>query len=231
MESFIAAQPPWKWCKNRSLPLLGALVALIALHPFFLDEFGESDWAFPLGISMVPLFGILALGDWKRAVPVVLMFIALIVMAALLYHGDLKLIARSPIAFLAFTYYGYSTICISAMLLRSNSLIDDRLYGGIAVYLLSAIMFATMHRHISENDPTSYWATIDAKAVTLNWDTSLYFSISTITTVGFGDIVARSPWARALTMLESAAGIFITAVFIARLAAVGLTTGTKHKQK
>ena len=34
---------PWKWLKNRSLPLLIALIALIAPHRLLLNEFGASD--------------------------------------------------------------------------------------------------------------------------------------------------------------------------------------------
>ena len=40
----------------------------------------------------------------------------------------------------------------------------------------------------------------------------------TITTLGFGDIVPTNAWARAITTLEAASGLFITAVVIARLA-------------
>lgn len=216
----------WKWLKNRSLPLLIALIALIALHPLLLNEFGASDWVFPLAIALVPLFGLMVLGGWKRALPMIVMFITLVYLAIALYHGDSLMIARSPIAILASAYYGYLIISISTVLLRSNALIDDRVYGGLAVFLLTAFMFATMHRHISAINPDSYWSTVDSKSAPLDWDVALYFSISSITTVGFGDIVARSSWARAVTMLESATGVFITVVFISRLAAVGVPKNT-----
>jgi hypothetical protein len=91
-------------------------------------------------------------------------------------------------------------------------------YGGLTVFLLTACMFATLHRHVSAVDPNAYWSSVDNKAMTLDWDDALYFSMASITTVGFGDLVPRSAWARAVTMIECASGVFVTVVFIARLA-------------
>jgi hypothetical protein len=47
-----------------------------------------------------------------------------------------------------------------------------------------------------------------------------YFSFATMTTLGFGDILPRSPVARTLSMLEAVMGQIYLTVLIARL--VGL---------
>ena len=45
----------------------------------------------------------------------------------------------------------------------------------------------------------------------------LYFSITTLTTTGYGDIVAVDPFARSLANLESVLGLFYLGITVARL--------------
>jgi len=47
----------------------------------------------------------------------------------------------------------------------------------------------------------------------------LYFSLATLTTLGYGDIVAVRPAARMLAALEAAAGVLYIAITVARLVA------------
>ena len=221
---------PWVWVRNRTLPLLLALVALIALHPIFMDTISDQPSPlFPLAFASVPLFGLVVLGSWKRALPLVAVFFGMIGWAWFGYRFDLEAISRSPLELLATAYFAYAAIATGAVVLRSTAVLDDRVYGGLAVYLLIACMYATLHRHTSAIDPNAYWSTTEGKACHLEWDDALYYSCMTITTVGFGDIVPRSSWSRAATMLEAASGVFVTVVFIARLATTPSHPGTpKH---
>jgi hypothetical protein len=50
----------------------------------------------------------------------------------------------------------------------------------------------------------------------------LYFSLTTLTTTGYGDIVAVGPFARSLANLESVIGQFYLAITIARLVTLEL---------
>lgn len=50
-------------------------------------------------------------------------------------------------------------------------------------------------------------------------DSLLYLSLATITTLGYGDVVAVSRPARIIVVLEAATGVFYIAITVARLAA------------
>ena len=52
------------------------------------------------------------------------------------------------------------------------------------------------------------------------WDQLLYFSFTTLTTLGYGDIAPLSPIARIWTVFEAIFGTLFLAILIARL--VGL---------
>lgn len=216
--NFLSSNPT-KWLKNRTLPLLIALIALIGFHPLFMSERGEMSDLFPGLVICVPLFGVLALTNWKRSIPLVVLFFAMIIWCWLMYGFDQVAAARSPMAYIASLYYIYAIIALASEMLKNESLIDDRVYGGISIYLMAAMMFSSIHRHISALDPNAYFLTLGDKPILLFWDDTLYFSISTITTLGYGDIIPKSPWARTACMLEAIVGVFITVVFIARLAA------------
>jgi hypothetical protein len=45
----------------------------------------------------------------------------------------------------------------------------------------------------------------------------LYFSYTTLTTLGYGDILPVNTWARTLANLEAITGLMYPAIFIARL--------------
>ena len=220
---------PSKWLRNRTLPLLIALVALIGLHPLFLLSNGDTNNLFPGLVVCVPLFGVIALTNWKRSIPLVVLFVVMITLCWLMYGFDQVDVARSPIAYLACVYYIYAMIALASEMLKNESLIDDRVYGGISIYLMAAMMFSSIHRHVSAVDPNAYYLTLGDKPTLLLWNDAIYFSITTITTVGFGDIIPMSPWARATCMLEAIVGVFITIVFIARLASLpSKPTNQKH---
>jgi len=57
----------------------------------------------------------------------------------------------------------------------------------------------------------------------------LYFSVVTLTTVGFGDIAAVHPVARSLVMVEALIGQLYPAILLARL--VTLQMETRRSQK
>jgi Na+/H+-dicarboxylate symporter len=50
----------------------------------------------------------------------------------------------------------------------------------------------------------------------------LYFSFTTLTTTGYGDIVAVDPFARSLANLEAVLGQFFIAITVARLVTMEL---------
>ena len=52
--------------------------------------------------------------------------------------------------------------------------------------------------------------------------TILYFSLTTLTTTGYGDIVPLDPFARSLANLESVIGQFYLAITVARLVTLEL---------
>jgi hypothetical protein len=100
----------------------------------------------------------------------------------------------------------YSAVIIlvlaSAVLARSR--VDATLVLGVlSGYLLLALLFASLNQLLSVFHPDGYLIGVHGLP---NAADQLYFSVITMTTVGFGDITPGTQVARAVTVMEALTG-------------------------
>ena len=91
----------------------------------------------------------------------------------------------------------------------------DILCGAAAVYLLIGVVWGVWFRFIETWVPGSFVLTGTGEA--LGWSNFIYFSLATLTTLGYGDITPVSPVARVWATLEAVAGVLYVALLISRL--------------
>ena len=97
-----------------------------------------------------------------------------------------------------------------------------RVQGAIAVYVMLAFIWAHAYKVLVLGDPGAFnFSTAGMSPQSLTHRLS-YFSVVTLTTVGYGDIVPVSPVARALATLEALTGQLFPAVLLARLVSLEL---------
>ncbi len=103
-----------------------------------------------------------------------------------------------------------------------------RLQGAFVLYLNLATIFAAAYHLIWDLSPgafTYFGAPVNVSAPGLGPTgiaLALYFSFSTLTTTGFGDIVPVNPFARSLANLEAVLGQLYLATTLARLVTLEL---------
>ena len=97
-----------------------------------------------------------------------------------------------------------------------------RLQGAAVIYLNLATIFASAYGLIWELSPGAFVNLVTPAGDPQEVATMLYFSLTTLTTTGYGDIVAVDPFARSLTNLESVLGQFFLAITITRLVTMEL---------
>lgn len=111
---------------------------------------------------------------------------------------------------------------IIAQVFREGSVTVGRILGAITVYLLIGLLFDFAYTAVHELVPHAFIMTTPLPDDAAAMQSFLYFSLSTLTTVGYGDIVAVNPWARSLANLESLIGQIFPAVLLARLVSLEL---------
>jgi hypothetical protein len=97
-----------------------------------------------------------------------------------------------------------------------------RLQGAVVVYLSFAAIFASAYTLIWVLKPGAFAHLDIATPGDSEAAAMLYFSLTTLTTTGYGDIIAVDPFARSLANLESVIGVFYVAITVARLVTLEL---------
>lgn len=94
----------------------------------------------------------------------------------------------------------------------------DVLLAAVTVYLLLAALFVPVYGVMEALAPGSF--VDNGAAGPVFWQQFIYFSLTTLTTTGYGDILPVSPWARAVANMEQVIGVLYMATLMARLVGI-----------
>jgi hypothetical protein len=116
-------------------------------------------------------------------------------------------------------YFGLLVFSFATQILRSPRITLSVLHATLCLYLVIGLFWGTLYALLYELSPASYsGALLEKSAMAANHlITFNYFSLVTLTTLGYGDITPQTPGAGALCQLEAVVGQFYTAVVIAWL--------------
>jgi hypothetical protein len=111
---------------------------------------------------------------------------------------------------------------VARAVFRQGRVTYHRIVGAILLYLLIAVCFATLFAFVGLTIPGSF------KGVAFEDDAALaselfYLSFATLTTTGYGDIVAVHPLVRSLCNAEAVIGQLYPATLLARLVTLELS--------
>jgi hypothetical protein len=116
-------------------------------------------------------------------------------------------------AFLA-AFFGLTATGLFSYLRNSRSVAQAELYTAVNIYLLLGLLWAAIYLAIDAFSPGSIRIGSDPSD---RQTELLYFSLITLSTVGYGDIVPLSGTARILTALEGVTGVLYIATTVAVL--------------
>jgi hypothetical protein len=107
--------------------------------------------------------------------------------------------------------------------IRSRDRVDaDTLRGAICVYLLLALFWAVLYFIVFLIDPAAFDIPTGLSQVAVNnpFAVMSYFSLVTLTTLGYGDVTPLTSAARSLSTAEAVVGQLFVAIAIAQLVAM-----------
>jgi hypothetical protein len=94
----------------------------------------------------------------------------------------------------------------------------DRLWGAAAAYLMIGILWCFLYALVELEQKQTFL--VRGEPANLELTGLLYFSFSTLTTIGFGDIVPLSRAAQVAAIFEGIVGTLFLAILIAKLVGV-----------
>jgi len=112
-------------------------------------------------------------------------------------------------------FLGTSIYSLLSGILSRHEITRDTIQGSLSVYLLLGILFALLYRIVYILDPSAFAACIAPGL----FPEFLYFSFTTLTTLGYGDIFPLGPISRSLTTLETITGPVYLTVLVSKLVA------------
>jgi hypothetical protein len=196
--------------------LLLSLLLVILLNPI-LDR-GDLRRLLLTALTFIPVvLATIQLSEKKHWVwPSILLMsltVAFGVGAIFLRHPILRVLKWGSLA----AFFALSVVGLFSYLRHARSIQRSHLYTAISIYLLLAMLWFALYAAIDAAHPGSFQ---HSSTTTVDRESELlYFSLVTLTTIGYGDIVPLADEARMLAALEGVAGVLYVAITVATLVA------------
>lgn len=203
--------------ENKHTGLLATLVLLLLISPI-IDNESSSTFLLPALFTLVLISCTMVVRRTRRQVFVVLSLTTPWIYLTWLHPRW----SAFPVDDIANIFLAACTLYVAIVLLlgivSSEKVSRDVIFGAIAVYLLIGICWTIIFALIEAYQPGSF--NLEATEKEMVWNKLLYFSFSTITTLGYGDITPITSLARTWAVFEAMFGTFFLAVLISRLVAM-----------
>jgi hypothetical protein len=210
--------------RGRYFDLLIVLAAILILHPLMENTFGE--YVLQILFIIVLFSGLRAIGLESR---LLWLGLALLVLAlGLEIAGN---VFNNPLLFYSAKITGavFLFLVVFAIirdLFRQKQVSSDNLAGAVCAYLLIGFIWGYLYMLIEFMVPGSFTFTQGQARMVLwlkrDFYPFYYFSLVTMTTVGYGDMAPVSTGARTLATTEALFGQVYLTILVARLVGMHL---------
>lgn len=202
--------------KGSMVVLVSLLVLAVFVVPATISlDSGLGQIGQDILLSLILLSGTLAVSD--RRLGFVLLALCAIVVTAVRWIGWFFPPGLPPAIYaeaMLFVLLLLSTV-IGIKVFGGGTVTLDRIWGAVALYMLAGIIWAAAYELVDLYLPGAFAGVAPGdKADRWTW---VYFSFSTLTTVGYGDITPIAHAARSLANLEALIGQLYPAIVLARL--------------
>jgi hypothetical protein len=216
------------WSTDRSLT---ALLVLLIGNIFIMPLAQFATWgrlAARTVLSLIIVSGVIATVDDRLIVllTIVLALGSLLVGWENLDRLNLYLELFNNLYSLLFI--GFLIALIIRQVFRPGPITARRVQGSVAVYLLLGVLWAVWYEIVELLQPGSFQI-VSQKGKDILPQLA-YFSFTTLTTLGIGDIVPRRALARSLVMLEALVGQLFPVILIARLVTLEIEHQARTRQ-
>jgi hypothetical protein len=197
-----------------------------------LGDFGFGVLVADLLFSLIIVAGVLTTfrQRWLRFFAIILALASL----ALTWEQHIQSGASLPTlnAVLRFTFTGFLLAVLIVQVFRAGPVTAHRIRGAIVVYLLLGGMWSLLYQIVALTIPHSFHfpeglAAGDPEELQR---ILVYFSFTTLTTTGFGDITPATPMARTLAMFEALTGQLYLVITLTRLVSLAILGQKDHVQ-
>lgn len=212
--------------KGRFSLLLTTMVGMFFLVPLFGKSQGMIDEVFGWFSIAVMASCLRSISQSRRFY----IFMVVLTVLNVLLGGSEILASNEPghfvLAVVLFRTIYYVLVFFSIMrfVLNNDPVTLDKICGAISAYLIMGLAWSSIYMLFHTLNPESFSVPVELlSSETVNSYWSIYFSFTTLTTLGYGDITPTTPLTQSYAVMEAAIGQVFLAVIVARLIALQIT--------
>lgn len=202
-------------------------VVVMSLVDFFAPSDGAWVAVFSTAVLLViGLTMLLALGAsgvariWRRAIAVFVALVAVYTLFVLMFDlagdSDLRAVESHHVSPIWLLLAAVTPVAVVRRLLKHRRITAGTMYGAVSAYLLIATGFAYAFLYLNGVQDDPFFVEVADPPST----SFMYFSLVSVTTLGYGDLSAYSALGRLLATSEAVIGQVYLVTFVALL--VGL---------
>jgi hypothetical protein len=204
--------------RTRALTALLVLEALLLFVAIPLAGIGIHAPLFGATVLSVLLIGVIVIISPSTGARILAGFAAALAVVGI----ALRLDHPSPITF----WLGHGatiaavaaiSLVIARVVFGPGRVTHHRIQGAIVLYLNIAVVFTSAYRLTTELSPNAFANFPAGQAEGSAMSGMMYFSFTTLTSTGFGEILPVHPLARSLANLEAVLGQLYLTILLARL--------------
>lgn len=227
---------------RRHTTLLGAIVVALALRPL-IGDVGAAPILFSFALVLVMLVALyviqvddlvsersvlLAQRKRRSIAGVVLALLAIAERVGIFLAPSRQMYLIGSLSWLLF--FSFVTWAELRSVLRQKAITSETISMSISVYLLLALSWGLLYGVIFLRHPDAFdFGTSPAPVTEHNvFPVLVYFSLTTISTIGFGDITPVSLQARYAAVAEGITGQLYLAILVARLVGMQMNRSVQH---
>jgi len=213
------------WSSDSGMTSLLVFTIIYLFVTCALGDFNFGELVGRIFFSLIIIAGVMATFE-QRWVLFLAIFLAVACLVLDLVDHNIPPLGRLTTlnAVLSLIFIGVLLAVLMVRVFQAGPVTSQRIRGAIVVYLLLGGIWGVLYFIVALNIPGAFRF---AEALTPGDSDGLqrlltYFSFTTLTTTGFGDIVPIHPLARTLAMFEALAGQLYLVITMARLVSLAI---------
>lgn len=202
--------------KGRAVYVLIVIVLLNMLYPITSGNHVAALIIYQILYAGLFLVGIFVASESRAHFTASVVIAVIWLVAAVLYALDPSNFWKIQITYAILLVFHINIIfTLMRYIFTAEKVTADVIYAACAVYFLLSFFFVPIYGMLETAMPGSY--VDNTLGGSVQWQQFVYFSLITLSTAGYGDILPANMWARMLAGIEVTIGVLYVAILVARL--------------
>ena len=202
--------------KGRAVYVLIVIVLLNMLYPITSGNDIAALILYQVLYAGLFLVGIFVTSENRTHIAISVSIAAIWLIAAVIYSLDPTNFWKTQTTYAILLIFHVNIIwTLMRYIFTAEKVTADVIYAACAVYFLLSFFFVPVYGMLETALPGSYVDNTTGNPV--SWQQFVYYSLITLSTAGYGDILPANMWARMLAGIEVTIGVLYVAILVARL--------------